>query len=466
MQNANFLEHTSRLNLLRCGLVTLLKWAATFPGFRYAASRLRYGRDLCGFAYFTFENICVTACTIKTTAVAWMQRSGIRGATPRESTIINVFHHWRKSQLIYALLALAFTTQAAAHGDEDHRHDEPAPVMATPSSNANRPQRLADGSLFIPKPVQRLMRLRTQLAIVETLAITQTFNGKVIADPNASGRVQAIQSGRIEAGPEGLPTLGQRVNKGETLAWLKPLARSLERADQHARLAELDAGVAIAQARVARLDQLEGAVAQKEIDTARLELAALQRQRAAIGTSLSTAEALTAPISGVVVAAHVVPGQVVEAREMLFEIIDPARLLVEALAYQAVPTASFTQASAQFLGGNTPLRFMGAGQQLREQELPLLFRVVSADANLAIGQQVKVIAQTTGKIEGVAVAQTALVKNASGEMMVWLHTGAEIFQPHVVKMSPLNANTAVITSGLQAGDRIVTEGASLLGQIR
>lgn len=368
----------------------------------------------------------------------------------------------------WGLLSLSlFAGQVLAHGDEDHSHDEPvAAAMAVPSGNANRPQRLADGSLFIPKPAQRQMGLRTQLAATQALAITRTFNGKVVADPNASGRVQAIQTGRIEAGPKGLPTLGQRVVKGQTLAWLKPLASSLERGDQRARLAELDAGIAIARARVGRLDQLEGAVPQKEIESARHELAALKQRRAAIGASLSTAEALSAPISGVIGAAHVVPGQVVEAREMVFEIIDPARLLVEALSYEALPTARFTEASAQFIGGDVPLRFIGAGRQLREQALPLLFRVVSADSNLAIGQQVKIIAKTAGKIDGIAVAQTALVKNTGGETVVWLHTGAENFMPRAVKWSPLDADTVAVVSGLHGGDRVVTEGASLLGQIR
>ena len=45
----------------------------------------------------------------------------------------------------------------------------------------------------------------------------------------------------------------------------------------------------------------------------------------------ATREALLAPLSGVIASSHVVLGQVVEARELVFEIVDPTRVLVEAI---------------------------------------------------------------------------------------------------------------------------------------
>ena len=85
-------------------------------------------------------------------------------------------------------------------------------------AEATAAQRLPDGSLFVPKAVQRQLGLRHVLAHIDDLAATVEFNGKVIADPNAGGRVQATQSGRLEAGPKGLPTLGRKVVKGR--CWL------------------------------------------------------------------------------------------------------------------------------------------------------------------------------------------------------------------------------------------------------
>ncbi len=374
---------------------------------------------------------------------------------------------WRCALSPCLLLLALFSGQVAAHGDEDHSHDpQPAATLATLVSDATRPQRLADGSLFIPKPTQRQLGLRTRIASLQALAVTLSFNGKVVADPNASGRVQAIQSGRIAPGPKGLPSLGQQVRKGEVLAWLKPVASSLERGNQQALLAELAAQLAIAERRVRRLDQLEGAVPQKDIEAARIELDALKQRRAAIGASLAAAEPLHAPVSGVISASHVVAGQVVEAREMLFEVIDPAHLAVEALSYDTAQLGQLSDAVAQFPGGDVPLRFVGAGRQLREQALPLLFRVASTHAPLALGQPVKVIAKTATRIDGVAVPHAAIGKNAAGEDVVWLHTDAERYTPRKVKWSPLDADTVAVSSGLRDGERVVIQGASLLAQMR
>ncbi len=359
---------------------------------------------------------------------------------------------------------------AMAHGDEDHGQEQksavtaPAPVGMP--AEAVAAVRLADGSLFVPKAVQRQLGLRTVPAAVGDLAATVEFNGKVIADPNAGGRVQASQPGRVEVGARGLPVLGQKVAKGQVLAWLRPVASSIERGNQQALLAELEAQAAIAERKARRYEQLEGAVPRKEIEAARLELEALRKRRAAVSASIGAAEALRSPVSGVISAAHAVAGQVVEAREILFEVVDPARLAVEALAYEPALVDGIGAASAVLTGATLQLRFVGGGRQLREQALPLLFRVESASAALAVGQPLKVIAKTTRAIKGAALPRSALVKNGAGETVVWVHVEAERFAPRRVGFQSLDAVSVALTSGIAGGERVVTEGATLLAQVR
>jgi hypothetical protein len=379
-----------------------------------------------------------------------------------------------RAALLAAAVAFAVTL-AAAHGDEDHSQDK-APAAtgnagaagagaAQPTGTA--PQRQSDGSLFVPKAVQHQLGIRTQLATLGPLAATVELNGRVIADPNASGRVQASQPGRIEPAAGGLPTLGQKVAKGQLLAWLRPTASSIDRANQQAQLAELDAQAALAARRLARVEQLEGALPQKEIDAARVERDALDRRRAAVRASIADAEALRAPVAGVISVAQAGAGQVVEARETLFEVVDPQRLGVEALAYDPALVQGITTASAALPGGGAvSLRFVGAGRQLREQALPLLFRVTTPDAALAVGQPLAVTAQTGRRIEGVALPRAVLTRNPAGEWVVWLHTGAERFAPRKVAFEPLDAKRIAVTAGVHGGDRVVTVGASLLGQVR
>ena len=231
------------------------------------------------------------------------------------------------------LLALGHVAPALAHGGEDHSQDaaKTAPLAADPTS----PSRLADGSVFVPKASQRQLGIRTVAAELREHAAVIEFNGKVVADPGAGGKVQAAQAGRIEAGPRGLAVLGQRVRRGEVLAYLQPVANSIERSNQLAQIAELDAQHEIAVKRLARLEQLEGLVPAREIEAARVEAGAFAARKAALAKGLSGREALVAPVSGVVASVAATLGEVVEARDTLFEVVDPRRLAVEALAYDA-----------------------------------------------------------------------------------------------------------------------------------
>jgi biotin carboxyl carrier protein len=379
--------------------------------------------------------------------------------------------------LAAALLGLS-AGHAGAHGDEDHSQDDKKPALMAnstkPASIMNTEtvaaRRLPDGSLFVPKAVQRQIGLRHRIAAIREMAATVEFNGKVIADPNAGGRVQADQPGRVESGSGGLPILGQKVSKGQVLASLRPTASSLERGNQRAQFAEIEAQLAIAENRLARYAQLEGAIPQKEIETARIEVDALQKRRAAVGSSVGSRETLRAPVSGVISAANVVPGQVVEAGAILFEVIDPTRLAVEALAYDPSLVAGIAGASAILPGGTLELQFLGGGRVLREQALPLLFRIKSRGAGwmapVAVGQPLKVIAQTSRTHTGALLPRAALVKTGAGETAVWVRDGVERFALRRVSVESHDAMTVAAITGIREGERVVTDAASLLSQVR
>ena len=367
---------------------------------------------------------------------------------------------------------LVLTGHAGAHGDEDHSQSAPPAAIATVTTAAampgtsTAPQRLEDGSLFVPKAVQRQLGLRTRVAVVQELAVTVELAGTVVADARAGGLVQAGQAGRVEATGAGLPVLGQAVRKGELLAQLRPVLSSMERGSNLAQIAEIAAQLAIAERKVARYAQLEGAVPQATIDATRLERDALRQRRSALGSGLNQAEALRAPISGVVSAAHAVAGQVVDAKDVLFEVVDPARLSVEALAYDPLPAGGVTRASAAVPGGALDLAYVGSGRQLREQAQVLLFRVQPGGPAVAVGQPLTVLATTAARVHGAAVPRSALVKTATGETAVWVHTAAERFVQRPVTAQALGALELAVTQGLAQGERVVTDGAALLAQVR
>ena len=131
-----------------------------------------------------------------------------------------------KRTLIATSLALWFTLAALSpvHAGEGHDHGD---APAAPS--ANGPQRQPDGSVFLPKPAQRQLAVRTLVTEAAELPRTVELGAKVLMDPNAGGKVQPLNAGRIEPGPRGLPNPGQTVRKGEVLAYVVPSAAPIER---------------------------------------------------------------------------------------------------------------------------------------------------------------------------------------------------------------------------------------------
>jgi len=366
--------------------------------------------------------------------------------------------------LAAALLALP-AAAADSHG-HDHGHDHGDHATA-PSGNA--PRRQPDGSVFLPKTSQRQLALRTRAAEAKPLPRTVELSGRVLMDANAGGRVQPIQAGRIEPVGAGLPHLGQAVRKGQVLAVVRSSVAAIERASQQAQAADLAAQLAQAERRAARLAQLEGTVPQKDIDAARGDIEGLKQRLAALARGVAAGETLVAPIGGVISAANVVAGQVVDAREILFEIVDPARLAVEALAFDLTLLADgIASASASPAPGlSVPLRFGGAGRTQREGATPLLFHTAGRGAlPLAVNQPVKVVVQTRRTVQGVALPSAAIVKNPSNQDSVWVHTAPELFVPRTVRVLPLDGATVSVVDGLRPGERVVTEGAALVNQVR
>lgn len=363
------------------------------------------------------------------------------------------------------LLATVLSAPLPALAGPGHDHGD-----APPAPTGNGPSRQPDGSVFLPKPAQRQLGVRTLVAATGQHAKAFELAGTVVMDPNAGGKVQAVLAGRLEAGPKGLPGVGQAVRKGEVLAYVVPTAGAIERSNQLAQQAELRAARDLAARRVERLTELADTVPRKDIEAAESELHSLTQRLGAVGAGLATRDALVAPVSGVIASANAVAGQVVDARELVFEVVDPSRLRIEALAYDPAQAQSVAGATLAVGGQRVPLRFVGAARSLRDQAQPLQFAgdssVLGTLAHLAIGQPVRVFVQSTDKVDGVQVPAAALLRNPANQTIVWVKEAPERFAPRVVTAVPLDGTSVAITSGLQPGDRVATQGATLINQVR
>jgi len=366
-----------------------------------------------------------------------------------------------------AVLIFVFVLGATplfAHEGEDHA-DQPKTV-ATPTSDLA--QRLPDGSVFVPKAAQRIFAVRTIVTESAVHRRTTELPGRVIPDPNASGFVQAAIGGRLSPPQEGFPRLGTPVAAGDILAYVTPPMQAIDVSDMRQKQGELDQQISIAERKLARYETLapSGAVARSQLEDSRSEVAGLKERRAMLDKSRREPEALIAPVSGVVADGNAVAGQIAQPNAIVFHIIDPQKLWIEALSFEVIPDVQ--GAFAKTASGKTfNVSYRGSGFADRSQSIPVHFAIEGGDlSGLRAGQFVSVMVRTEAERPGIAIPRSALVRAANGQDIVFEHVAAELFIPRTVRIAPLDGERVLVSAGLEVGKRIVTQAAELLDHVR
>jgi cobalt-zinc-cadmium efflux system membrane fusion protein len=362
-----------------------------------------------------------------------------------------------------AAIALVGFGSLRLFAHEGHDHDDAktlAPVLG------ERPQIVPGGAVFLPKASQRLLDARTITAQAGKFARALELPGRIIPDPNASGLVQASTTGRLQPPQGGFPLLGAKVKAGDILAYVAIPFLAIDRSTMRQQQGDLDQQISIVERRLTRYETLvkSNAVAKVTLDETRLELQGLRDKRAALDKVKREPEALRAPVDGIIAAANATAGQIADPGTVVFQIVDPARLLVEALSFERV---SASRASARLADGRgLPLAFLGAGFADRNQAVPLDFRVSGPTEGLRLGQFVTVSAETDETVAGIALPRASIVRRPNGDSVVYLHITPETFEALPVRTEPLDAERVRVVQGLKAGARVVTQAAELINQIR
>jgi RND family efflux transporter MFP subunit len=381
-------------------------------------------------------------------------------------------HLQRSGRLIPAVAtgvaAAVILVAVALTGNGNDRSGTTARTTAG-AGTSDAPRRLPDGTAFVAKPTQRLLEARTAVAQLETVRPAVNLIGRVIGDPNRTSVVQSIHGGRVIPLEGGTPRIGQSVKKGDVLSQVEPYLPLADRTTISEKTGEIEQLIAVAETKLRRLRPLaEGnAVPRSQVMDIEAELAGLRLRREAIRNTRTEPELLRAPTDGVITMAKVVPGQVVQPQDMLFQVVDPKAFWVEALVYGTVDASSLADATAIATGGQTmPLDFRGFSRALQHHASLVHFAVSEPPLDLSIGQPVTVVAKSGAPVTGIVVPREAVVRSGNGEAIVWLHVEPERFEPRPVRTQPLDATRVVVAAGVTEGERVVTRGADLINQIR
>ncbi len=362
-----------------------------------------------------------------------------------------------------AILGLILASAVAwAHDDHDHGPDLSA-------SAGNSPSRRPDGSIFVPKPTQRLLEIRTRVAKVESNPRSVRFHGRIIANPNRSGVVQSTLQGRYEAPEGGVPPLGAKVKAGDLLGRVAPSFASIDSSDMAQTLGTLDQEIAISRRKLGRQEELllKNVVARAAVEELRLQIEGLEKRRRELLAAKALPEDLRAPVDGVIATARVVAGQVVAQSDQLFQIVDPANLLVEALVFDQISPDAVGEATATVgTDAAIKLKFIGRSRALQQQYSILHFQIVGPPVPYNVGTPVTVIGSTGDRVSGILLPRASLAHAPSGQTVVFSHKEPELFVPRPIRVEPFDSDNVLVTAGIGAGEKIVVRNAPLLNQAR
>lgn len=364
-----------------------------------------------------------------------------------------------------AIVGAAIVAASTAFAHEGHDHGS----EATAAANGNAPQRLPDGTVFLPKPTQRLLEVRTRLLKAEAAVRTVRFQGRIVANPDKSGVVQSTIQGRFSPPDGGVPPLGTRVRAGDLMGRIAPSFVSKEASDIMQALAELDQQIALMRAKLLRNEQLLRAsvVSAVTVDEIRIQLDGLLKRRSDLLAARVQPEELRAPVDGVITSVRVVAGQVVAQTDQLFQIIDPSSLFVEALLFDQAQADHIGDATAVLASGRSAkLRFLGRSRSLQQQYMVLKFEIVDQSEDLNVGAPVIVFGSTDVAVTGLRVPRAAVTQAPNGQMVVFVHNDAERFEPRAIRFEPFDADSVLLLSGIAEGEKVVIKNAPLVNQVR
>ncbi|MEQ8823457.1 MAG: efflux RND transporter periplasmic adaptor subunit [Filomicrobium sp.] len=331
------------------------------------------------------------------------------------------------------------------------------------------PRRLPDGELFLPKPTQRLLAIRTRILKPQTVRATDRLIGRIIPDPNRSGLVQSTIGGRIKPSDAGLPVLGQQVKAGDILAFVQPAFAPIDASDVRQTAGDLEQRIAVLDARIARQSRLvaKQIASRANLEDLQIERKGLIARRNQLNKSRNEPETLVSPVDGVIAEIRVASGQVVNSADTLFRVVDPAALWIEAISFDPAIDPSGGGAKAKMAdGSNFDLTYVGRSRALQQQATVLQFRVDSPSDTLNIGSPVKVLLETGEPITGLIIPRSAVAQAPNGQLVTFRRLEPERYLPSAVRIEDLDGDRVHVTAGLKPGDQIIVKGAPLVNQIR
>jgi membrane fusion protein (multidrug efflux system) len=302
---------------------------------------------------------------------------------------------------------------------------------------------------------------------------------EIATGPQLAGSLAAEREARVNAEIGGLvqgvfADEGQPVRAGQLLARIDAAAIRDQVLSGQSAVRSAEQQVSLARRNVERNETLAaaGAVAQRDLETARNTLAGAQAQLAGARAQLSSAQeqmgkaTVNAPISGIVSERPVSAGSVVQMGGPLFTIVDPGSMQLEA----SVPAAELGQvrigAPVRFtVTGYPGQTFTGTVQRINPaadpvtRQVPVIVSIPNAQGTLVSGLFAEGRVTSEAR-QGIVVPASAVDERGVQPVVVRLKGGVAERVPVTLGVRDAETDRVEITGGVAAGDTLLI-GAAL-----
>jgi cobalt-zinc-cadmium efflux system membrane fusion protein len=351
-------------------------------------------------------------------------------------------------------------------------------------SEAPRPEaasaaRIDGEAVIFPKGSPQLTSLTSEAAI-EREAAGATLNGRLSWNEDKTVRIYTPFAGRVSSI---LVQPGDKVQTGQTLAVIA--SPDFGQAQADARRAQGD--FELAKQNLARVKDLHehGVVAAKDLNVTEADFARaeseLQRTQARLklyggGTQVDQSYALRSPLTGVVAEKNINPGQELRPDQMgagvpaLFVITDPAYLWVLLDATEKdLPQLKSGQLIKIRVPAFPDTAFEATIATISDFLDPttrtIKVRATLSNAQRRLKSEMYVTAAINSKAGVVLQVPTRAVFFQGGRHFVFVDSDDGRFVRQEVKVGDSYEGNMTILSGLQSGQKVVSEGALLLQQM-
>jgi len=274
-------------------------------------------------------------------------------------------------------------------------------------------------------------------------------------------------------------TEGQHVKKGDVLVKIDPRLYQAALDQANAKKAQDEAGLVAAQKDLQRFKTLalKSFETQQNVDQQQAKVDQAKASIAADDAAIETAQTqldyttITAPTDGRIGVRLVDPGNLVRASDqgsiatltrtqplaVIFTL--PARTLDDvrdALARGPVEVTAFDQDNRRALGTG---RLLLIDNQIDQTTATIRLKAMfaNADEKLWPGEFVNARLLVETRAGALVVPSTAVQRGPDG-LFTWVVGDDNVAQPRQIEVGPATGDLTIVTSGVSAGERVVTDG--------